>query len=50
MAPVPGTAHRAHDDGDRPAGEPWADAPLRIRRRFAETTGDWTAVAARART
>jgi len=28
------------------AGEPWADAPQRIRRRFAETKGDWTAVAA----
>ena len=28
------------------AGEPWADAPERIRRRFAETRGDWDAVSA----
>jgi alkanesulfonate monooxygenase SsuD/methylene tetrahydromethanopterin reductase-like flavin-dependent oxidoreductase (luciferase family) len=26
------------------AGEPWSDAPERIRRRFAETRGDWDAV------
>ena len=26
------------------AGEPWAEAPERIRRRFAETRGDWDAV------
>lgn len=28
------------------AGEPWADAPERIRRVFAETRGDWEAVGA----
>jgi alkanesulfonate monooxygenase SsuD/methylene tetrahydromethanopterin reductase-like flavin-dependent oxidoreductase (luciferase family) len=28
------------------AGEPWADAPERIRRRFAETRADWEAVSA----
>ncbi|MDH5291365.1 MAG: LLM class flavin-dependent oxidoreductase, partial [Acidimicrobiia bacterium] len=27
-------------------GEPWADAPERIRRRFAETRADWDAVGA----